>query len=314
LFNTPYGVAADGLGSVFVADTYNHAIRKITSNGVVTTLAGNGKWGYANGIGTNALFDRPHGIAVDGFGNVFVADEGNDVIRKISSNGVVTTLAGVVGSNINHTLFDGRDTNACFFGPTGVAVDGLGNLYVADTYNNAIRKITPIYAPKSSNTITFTQPSARTYTNGGTFALSATAPGGVVTFSSSNTNVLTVSGSTAKIKGAGGVTITASQGGNTDYQAATSVSRSVVINKAAQTISFKPSTPISFASTKSFMLTGSSSADLPLSYASSSTNVISVSGTTATVKKTGSASLTATQAGTANYNAATPVSVSVTVK
>jgi streptogramin lyase len=140
-FKFPYGVAVDGSGNVYVADTINHLIRKITSAGVVTTLAGTaGATGSTNGTGAAARFDSPSGVAVDGSGNVYVADATNDLIRKITSAGVVTTLAGTAGA-AGQT--NGTGAAARFDSPSGVAVDGSGNVYVADTINHLIRKITP---------------------------------------------------------------------------------------------------------------------------------------------------------------------------
>jgi sugar lactone lactonase YvrE len=141
-FNSPSGVAADSSGNVYVADTFNDTIRKITTpGGVVTTLAGSAAGsGSADGTGSTARFNFPLGVAVDNAGNVYVGDEGNNTIRKITTpGGVVTTLAGspgVTGST------DGTGSAALFFGPSGVAVDGSGNVYVADSGNNTIRKIT----------------------------------------------------------------------------------------------------------------------------------------------------------------------------
>ena len=91
----PYGVAVDGAGNVYVADTVNHRIRKITTSGVVSTLAGSSS-GYTDGTGTSAKFSYPSGVAVDGAGNVYVADTYNHRIRKITASGVVSTLAGMV--------------------------------------------------------------------------------------------------------------------------------------------------------------------------------------------------------------------------
>ena len=137
-FNYPNGVAVSGT-TVYVADTYNHTIRKITSNGVVTTFAGAaGVPGSADG--TSAQFQYPFGVAADKTGNLYVADYLNSTIRKITSAGVVTTLAGtagVIGSA------DGTSSAAQFFYPFAVAVDGAGNVYVADTNNYTVRKITP---------------------------------------------------------------------------------------------------------------------------------------------------------------------------
>ena len=139
-FLLPFGIAVDAAGTLYVADTWNGTIRKITTGGIVTTLAGTaGNLGYADGTGSAAQFKNPYGVAVDGVGNVYVGDTGNHIIRKITSAGVVTTLAGtpgVFGSS------DGIGTTAKFDSPQGVAVDGSGNVYVADSFNDTIRKIT----------------------------------------------------------------------------------------------------------------------------------------------------------------------------
>jgi len=136
-FNAPYGVAVDSFGNVYVGDAANHRIRKITPAGVVSTLAGGLSGGYQDGAGDSARFSVPTGVAVDSSGNVYVADTGNERIRKITPAGVVSTLAGgVVGYE------DGAGDSAKFDTPFGVAVDSSGNVYVADTDNNRIRKIT----------------------------------------------------------------------------------------------------------------------------------------------------------------------------
>ena len=141
-FNFPNSVAVDGAGNVFVADSGNQTIRKVTPMGVVTTLAGSpGIIGSADGTGRTALFNDPWGVAVDNAGNVFVADESNHTIRKVTPMGVVTTFAGrpgVVG------YADGMGSAARFSQPHGVAVDSVGNVFVADSFNGMIRKVTPI--------------------------------------------------------------------------------------------------------------------------------------------------------------------------
>lgn len=138
-FDAPQGVATDSVGNVYVADTYNHTIRKVTQAGVVTTLAGTARiTGSANNSGAAARFNRPWGIATDRAGNVYVTD--NYTIRKITPAGVVSTLAGkpqIVGSA------DGSGAGASFNEPRAIAVDGAGNVYVADTGNSTVRKITP---------------------------------------------------------------------------------------------------------------------------------------------------------------------------
>ena len=138
-FFRPQGVAVDGSGTVFVADTYNHCIRRITAAGVVTTLAGSTNAGYADGTGSAAQFYRPSGVAVDGAGTVFVADYLNNCIRQITPAGVVSTLAGTTNSG----YADGPAGTALFKWPSGVAVDGAGNVFVADNGNNCIRLISP---------------------------------------------------------------------------------------------------------------------------------------------------------------------------
>ena len=138
-FNTPYGVALDSAGNLYVADSANYAIRKITPAGVVTTFAGSSIPGTADGTGTAARFNYPHGIASDSAGNLYVADTGNHAIRKISPAGVVTTLAGSIG---NAGSADGTGIAAQFFTPTTVAVDSTGTLFVTDSSNYTIRKVT----------------------------------------------------------------------------------------------------------------------------------------------------------------------------
>jgi sugar lactone lactonase YvrE len=136
-FKQPNGVAVDGAGNVYVADSNNNRIRKITPAGDVTTLAGDGTSSFADGPGATARFYVPKSVAVDGAGNVYVADSNNHRIRKIAPGGTVSTFAG--DGTSGH--IDGPGTGARFYIPEGVAVDGAGNLYVADTYNNRIRKI-----------------------------------------------------------------------------------------------------------------------------------------------------------------------------
>ena len=147
-FNVPSGVAVDADGNVYVADRDNHLIRKITPAGEVTTLAGTaGVAGSTNGNGTAASFFGPYGVAVDKFGNVYVAENGNHLIRKIDSYGEVTTLAGTAtdeGGGMWRSktgATDGNGPAASFNYPEGVAVDADGNVYVADSFNHLIRKI-----------------------------------------------------------------------------------------------------------------------------------------------------------------------------
>lgn len=137
-FNLPHSIAVDANGVVYVADTFNHTIRKITPAGSVTTLAGTaGHKGSTDGQGTAALFNAPAGVAVDAQGMVYVADNGNQTIRKITPAGSVTTIAGAAGRRGNT---DGPGPMARFRYPTSVTVDVSGTVYVADHMNATIRK------------------------------------------------------------------------------------------------------------------------------------------------------------------------------
>lgn len=197
MFKGPDNIDIDREGNIYVADADNYRIRKITPEGIVTTIAGSGQMGFADGIGTKAQFAYPTGIAVDSFDNLYIADRGSNSIRKIDKNGMVTTIAGngvpaysdgigkashfnnpmsVVLDNNALNLFiadsgnniirkmnlttgrvttlagssdripgyrDGKGPDAMFSWPTGLAADIFGNLYVADSNNNRIRKVNP---------------------------------------------------------------------------------------------------------------------------------------------------------------------------
>jgi hypothetical protein len=138
-FWSPRGVAVDSVGTVYVADFFNHTVRKVTAAGVVTTLAGlAGTSGSEDGTGSEARFHYPAGVAVDAVGTVYVADYGNSTIRKVTAAGVVTTLAGLAGYPGS---IDATGSAARFSFPEGVTVDGAGTVYVADTENGTIRKV-----------------------------------------------------------------------------------------------------------------------------------------------------------------------------
>jgi hypothetical protein len=143
-FKSPIGVAVDSTGNIYVADSGNNTIRKITPSGVVVTIAGSIlSPGAADGMGSSAQFNGPRGVAVDGVGNIYVADTFNHTIRKImpmGTNWVVSTVAGLAGV---YGSADGAGSTAEFNSPWGVAVDAVGNVYVADG-NDTIRRITPL--------------------------------------------------------------------------------------------------------------------------------------------------------------------------
>ena len=139
-FNGIFGITVDASGNLYVADTYNNRIRKIDgTTGEVTTFAGDGTQGSVNGSGATAQFNSPIGITIDASGNLFVSDYDGAQIRKINSSAVVSTVAGVGTSD----YLDGAPAAAKFYQPSGIAVDANGFVYVAEYFNNTIRKIAP---------------------------------------------------------------------------------------------------------------------------------------------------------------------------
>lgn len=139
-FDSPGGIVADSGNNLFVTDSDNNQIRKITPAGVVTTFAGSGATASVDGTGPAAQFNYPYAIAIDSANNLYVTDIGSHVIRKITPGAVVTTLAGSAGM---FGSTDGTGAAARFNDPEGLAVDSSGNIFVADSGNATIRKITP---------------------------------------------------------------------------------------------------------------------------------------------------------------------------
>ncbi|HEX4434631.1 MAG TPA: hypothetical protein VH012_07370 [Acidimicrobiales bacterium] len=148
---SPQGVAVNSQGDVFIADTYNNVVREVTPRGLILTVAGNGNPGYKgdNGPAWRAELSSPTGLAFDALGNLYIADSGNNVIRRVSSNGVITTVAGNVAADqasggLGGFSGDGGPaTQARLNSPQGIALDQAGDLFIADTFNNAVREVTP---------------------------------------------------------------------------------------------------------------------------------------------------------------------------
>ena len=306
-FYYPTGITRDGQGNLYVTDLYNDTIRKIDSSNNVTTIAGHARTrGSADGQGTNATFALPAGITSDSQGNLYVADQHNDTIRKIDTNLNVTTLSGQAGVSGSA---DGQGTNATFDHPTGITVDSKGNFYLSD--QNTIRQaafITP-----ASQTISFKALPAKAYGDA-SFPLNARASSGLsVSYTSSDTNVAVVSSNTLTIVGVGSATITASQLGGTYYTAATPVSQILTVDKSTQSISFGKIPAKTYAPNSTFSLTATNSSGLSASYASSNTNVATVFGSLVTITGAGSTTITASQTSNANFKAALPVHQVLTV-
>src|SRR6185503_8089320 len=137
----PIAIASDSAGNLYFADQPNHKIRKISVAGIITTVAGNGTQGFSGdgGPATSAALDGPFGVAVDRAGIVYLTDSRNERIRRVGTDGVITTIAG--NGNPGFSGDGGPPTAARLQGPHGVAVDAAGNVYIADTANDRIRKV-----------------------------------------------------------------------------------------------------------------------------------------------------------------------------
>jgi len=137
----PASITVDGAGNLFIADTDNHRVRRVGTDGIITTVAGTGTAGYSGdgGVATNANLYLPNGVAVDSMGNLFIADTDNHRIRKVETNGVITTVAGT--GTAGYSGDGGAATGAKLHYPSGVTVDGLGNLFIADTVNYRVRRV-----------------------------------------------------------------------------------------------------------------------------------------------------------------------------
>ncbi len=139
--NSPGSIVVDQFGNIFIADTSNRRVRKVDTNGIITTIAGTGSSGFTGdgGTATNATLNLPQGVAVDGFGNLFIADLNNSRIRKVDTNGIISTIIGTNG--IGFSGDGGPAYLAKMSGPRSVTLDSFGNIFIADTFNKRIRKI-----------------------------------------------------------------------------------------------------------------------------------------------------------------------------
>jgi sugar lactone lactonase YvrE len=198
-FNLPASVALDASRNIYVADWGNNLIREITTAGVVSTYAGSGFAGYNNGTGLLASFNEPTGLAIDASGNLFVADAGNNLIRKISNTAVVTTIAGSDTTG----YADGVDSAAVFFNPLAVAVDGSDNVYVADAGNDVIRMVTSggVVSTFAGQVNTSTNTSASPFSNPSGIALAPTGNLFVANYLDNNILQVSQSGTVTQFAG-----------------------------------------------------------------------------------------------------------------
>ena len=297
-FATPSGVSVDTAGNVFVADRGNHTIRKVTSAGVVTTLAGTaGLAGSTDATGSAARFNRPSGVSVDTAGNVFVTDYSSNIIRKVTSAGVVTTEAGLAGNTGSN---NGLGSAARFKNPFGVSVDAAGNVFVGDVLNYTIR-----------NTIT-SGPATVTLSNL-THTYNGTAKTPSTTVSPSGLTIqLTYTGTAASLSApvsVGAYVVTASVVNDFYFGTTSGV---VTISQASQTITFA-SIPTKFAGSGAFVVAPSSTSNLTVALTSSNAGVATLSGFSIAPLTAGSTTISATQAGNTNYQAAATVTQVLTV-
>ena len=159
----PRGVTLDPAGNLYIADYFNYRIRKVDTNGNISTVAGIGSYGYSGdgGAATNASINNPTMVTADSAGNIYIADAYNQVIRKVNTNGIISTIAG--NGVVGFAGDGGMGNNASMADPNGVAVDGVGNVYISDTGNNRIRKLTYVdYADQPFFTATNVTPANAT--------------------------------------------------------------------------------------------------------------------------------------------------------
>ncbi|MEI8090226.1 MAG: Ig-like domain-containing protein, partial [Opitutaceae bacterium] len=361
-----FGVAVDSVRNViYIADTFNHRIRKVDSLGVITTVAGSIS-GYGaepvndplgdtcpqgyrgdGGPATSAMLDTPTGLAVDSAGNLYIADTGNCVIRKVDTNGIITTVAGTIpllnGTNPINTFAQsgysgdgGPATSAKLNAPYAIACDSAGNLYIADTGNARIRKVTFASAP-TITTPTSASVGSTTATLGGnvtgTGGASLTAVGVVYSVTSTNSNpqlsgtgvtnvtstaatgVFTVNATALSAGTAYSYAAYATNSQGTTYTSVGTFTTTVPTPTLTFTTPSTASVAVGATRTNAVTSTLSGGSYGAITYTSSQTSKATVNATTGVVTglAVGTTTITATQAAASGFNATTSTSYTLTV-
>ncbi len=214
--NSPYGLVIDNAGNLYIADPANNRVRKVDlGTGTISTFAGNGAAGYSgdNGPATSAELQLPVGVALDTGGNLYIADEGNNVIRKVNTSGVITTVAG--NNTEGYSGDTGLATSASLYAPSGVAVDSSGNLFIADAGNNRVRKVTA--STGVITTIAGTGTAAYSGDNGAAVSATLNKPSAVIEGSTGNLYILDTGNNVVRLVNTTGTITTVAGNGTAGY-------------------------------------------------------------------------------------------------
>jgi hypothetical protein len=333
--DSPLGLTVDGQGNVYLTDVGNNRVRKVSPDGTITLVAGGGTGGLGDGgLATSAQLRSPHGVAVDGLGDVYIADTFDNRVRKVSPGGIITTFAGT-GLSGPPTSGNGGPATSANMAPAGVAVDGQGNLYIADYANNLVREVTP---GGTINTVAGTGTAGSSGDGGPATSAELNYPMGVAIdgqgnfYIYMNCELREVSGGTITTiadtadtcgnSGDGGLATSAQiNGANAGATSALAVDgpgsiylsdwsnnriRKIGPGLAAQAITFTssvPTTAVVGGPTDTVAATGGGSGN-PVVFSSAATGVCTVSGSTVRFVGAGTCVIHAAQAGNSNYAAA----------
>jgi sugar lactone lactonase YvrE len=231
LYN-PDGVALDAAGDLFIADSGNNCVRKVDTNGIITTVAGNGNIGYSGdgGAATSAQLASPTGVAVDSTGNLYIADFYNSLVRKVDTNGTITTFAGLVTNGspqYGYSGDGGAATNAELDAPSSLVLDAAGNVLIADSANNSIRKVTTngIITTVAGN-------GSGGYSGDGDLATNSTlsSPAGVVLDATGNMFISDNGNNRIRKVNPAGIITTVAGNGNTGYSGDNGLATNAALN------------------------------------------------------------------------------------